>query len=145
MATASWLTAHPNALASAAQLQSAIFDDTFPEFDTSGVNVTLTGASLLASRFYELQTDDEGRIVAARMPMRDDSQRFGPTMDEIAALLELPHLERLDLGNTLASAAVPVANRHPHLKVLVLHDQADAALLRRLKDGLEIVVEDQVN
>jgi len=94
------------------------------------------GAQLLASRFYEMEIDDQGRIIAARMPANEHSRRFGPAMEEIEALAELPHLRRLDLGDTIASAAVPIANRHPNLKVLVLENQTDADALKRLR-GVE--------
>ena len=120
---------------------STMFQERFDDFGQSQTPTTrLTGANLLASRFYELHTDGEGHVISARMPTRDGNQRFGPTPDEVAALLELSHLERLDLGNTLASAAVPVANRHPHLKRLVLHNQSDDAPLRRLRDGVQVTL-----
>ena len=98
----------------------------------------LAGAALLASRFYELERRPTGEIVAARMPARESHQRFGPSTEEIKALLALGSLEQLDLGDTIASSAVPIANRHANLRVLVLSDQTDTASLGRLSGIQEL-------
>ncbi len=106
--------------------------------DAADDGVTLTGKSLLGSRFYEMDADSQGHIVNVRMPTDGHNRRFGPTMDEIAALNELPHLQRLDFGDTIATAAVPIANRQRNVKVLVLENQSDAKTLRRLRHVEEL-------
>ena len=95
-----------------------------------------TAEQLLASRFYELTFGPTGEVVAAAMPR--DGRRYGPAPDELAALLNLTALEKLDLGDTIASVAVPIANRMPHLKVLTLHNQSNSAGFQRLVDIEEL-------
>lgn len=112
--------------------QAASRDRAF-EQDAPTVEESLAAASLLEDRYYELQTDDEGRVVGARMSPDDQNKRFGPGIDEVEALTKLPHLQRLDLRNTLASVAVPIANRHPSVEVLVLEQQSDTNSLLKLQ------------
>ncbi len=103
------------------------------EQDAPTVEETLAAASLLEDRYYELQTDERGRVVGARMSADDQNKRFGPGIDEVEALTKLPYLQRLDLRNTLASVAVPIANRHPSVEVLVLEQQSDTNSLLKLQ------------